>query len=106
MDDPGPYELAGRLAVAAAVTIAPTLCFLGLLRGLERLRDDDLIAEWARRHGAKRDVRTEDEVLTALAGEMGVDTEGGSSVRCPVCGTANRPGVTFCRGCQNRLGSS
>ncbi|WP_455449784.1 DUF7577 domain-containing protein [Natrinema thermotolerans] len=23
-----------------------------------------------------------------------------------MCGTANRPGVTFCRGCQNRLGSS
>lgn len=108
MDDPGPYALVGRLAVAVFVMIAPTLCFLGLIRGLERLRDDDLINEWARNSGADhvRDVTTTDDVLAVLAGEMGVDTDGSSTVRCPACGAPNRPGVTFCRDCQGRLRSS
>lgn len=105
MDDPGSYALVGRLAVAIFVMIAPTLCFLGLIRGLERLRDDDLITEWARTRG-DGDVSANDDVLAVLAGEMGVDTDGISTVRCPACGTPNRPGMTFCHGCQGRLDPS
>lgn len=106
MDDPEPYALVGRLAVALFVMVAPTLCFLGLLRGLERLRDDDLITEWARSRGVERDVTAQDDVLAVLAGEAGIDADGSSTVPCPACGTPNRPGMTFCRGCQNRLRSS
>ncbi|WP_226041684.1 zinc ribbon domain-containing protein [Natrinema sp. DC36] len=108
MDDPGPYALLGRLAVAAFVMIAPTLCFLGLVRGLERLRDDDLINEWARTRGrdGAHDLTEHDDVLAVLANEMGVEANGSSTVRCPACGASNRVGVTYCHGCQNRLESS
>ena len=105
MDDPGQYALVGRLAVAAAVLIAPTLCFLGLVRGLERLRDDDLINEWARTHGHGRDMTDHDNVFAALSNEVDVDAGNASTVRCPACGTTNRAGVTYCHGCQSRLES-
>ncbi|SEV87575.1 DUF7577 domain-containing protein [Natrinema salifodinae] len=108
MDHPGPYALLGRLAVAAFVMIAPTLCFLGLVRGLERLRDDDLIDEWARTRGDDRadDVAARDDVLAVLANELGVEAEGASVVRCSACGTLNRSGMRYCHGCQHRLRSS
>ncbi|MFB1065308.1 zinc ribbon domain-containing protein [Natrinema sp. H-ect4] len=108
MDDPGPYALLGRLAVAAFVMIAPTLCFLGLVRGLERLRDDDLINEWARTRGGDdaHDITEHDDVLAVVANEIGVEADGSSTVRCPACGTVNRAGVTYCHGCQHRLESS
>ncbi|MGQ3413162.1 zinc ribbon domain-containing protein [Natrinema sp. LN54] len=108
MDDPGPYALLGRLAVAAFVMIAPTLCFLGLVRGLERLRDDELIDAWARtreRDGA-HDIAPDDDVLAVLATEMDLEAADSSSVRCPSCGTPNRAGVSFCRDCQGRIRSS
>lgn len=108
MDDPGTYALLGRLAVAGFVMIAPTLCFLGLVRGLERLRDDDLINEWARRRGenVEGEFTEQDDVLAVLANEIGVDAGESSTVRCPACGTPNRAGVTFCHECQGRLRSS
>ncbi|PCR89914.1 DUF7577 domain-containing protein [Natrinema ejinorense] len=106
MDDPGSYELLGRLAVAGFVMIAPTLCFLGLVRGLERLRDDDVINEWARAHGSNHDITDQDDVLAVLARGVGIEADDSSTVRCPACGTRNRAGVTFCHACQGRLGSS
>ncbi|WP_222918864.1 zinc ribbon domain-containing protein [Natrinema sp. SYSU A 869] len=106
MDQPGPYALLGRLAVAAFVMIAPTLCFLGLVRGLERLRDDDIINEWAQRRGGEGPHDDIDhDVLAVLADEMGVEAADSSTVRCPACGAPNRPGMAYCRGCQNRLSS-
>ncbi|MFD1562466.1 zinc ribbon domain-containing protein [Haloarchaeobius amylolyticus] len=106
MDDPGQYALVGRLAVAAAVMVAPTLCFLGLVRGLERLRDDDLINEWAQAHGHERDVTDNDDVLAALANGLNANAGSASTVRCPACGTTNRVRMTYCHGCQCRLESS
>jgi hypothetical protein len=106
MNDPGTFELLGRLAVAVFVMIAPTLCFLGLVRGLERVRDDDLINEWARTHGADDDLTDHDDVLAVLASGVGIETDDSSTVRCPACGTRNRAGMTFCHDCQGRLGSS
>lgn len=106
MDDPESYALLGRLAVALFVMIAPTLCFLGLVRGLERLRDDDLIDAWARTRGQNRTVTDRDDVLTALSRAMDVEAGGSSTVRCPACGTPNRTGVTYCYGCQHRIESS
>ncbi|WP_408958271.1 zinc finger domain-containing protein [Natrinema sp. 74] len=107
MTDPGPYALVGRLAVAAFVMIAPTLCFLGLVRGLERLRDDDLVNEWARKRGydGDREITASDDVYSALATELGVEADGSSTVRCSACGTVNRPSVSHCHGCQSRLSS-
>ncbi|ELY63899.1 DUF7577 domain-containing protein [Natrinema versiforme] len=108
MDDPGPYALLGRLAVAAFVMIAPTLCFLGLVRGLERLRDDEVIDAWARTRGGDdgHDIAPDDDVFAVLANEMDIEAADASGVRCPSCGTPNRAGVSFCRDCQRRLPSS
>ena len=108
MDDPGAYALLVRIAVATAVMIAPSLCFLGLVRGLERLRDDDLINELARRRGEgdDRDLAGRTDLLAVLGDGLDVEGTDSSTVRCPVCGTHNRVGVTFCRDCQGRLHSS
>jgi len=103
MDDPGQYALFGRLTLAAFVMIAPTLCFLGLTRGLEWMRDDDLINKWARTHGHERDVTDNDDIFAALTNEHGVDTGDSSSVRCAVCGTRNQAGMTYCHSCQHQL---
>ncbi|WP_254764186.1 DUF7577 domain-containing protein [Natrinema marinum] len=107
MNDPGSSALVGRLLVAVFVMIAPTLCFLGLVRGLERLRDDDLVNEWARTRGYDGDceITASDDVLSALATELGAEADGSSTVRCGACGTRNRPGVSYCHGCQQRLSS-
>ena len=103
MDDPGSYALLGHLSLAAFVMIAPTLCFLGLTRGLERLRDDDLIDEWARMHGhTEHNVTDHDDVFAAVTNEQDIEPSG-SSAQCSVCGTRNRAGVTYCHGCQHRL---
>lgn len=101
MDDPGTLEFAGRLAVAAFVMIAPTLLFLGLMRGLEKLRDDAFIDRWMHEQGHE----TEDDVLTVLASGIGIESETASSTRCPACGSSNASTARYCRECLARLPS-
>jgi hypothetical protein len=98
MNDPTTYELAGRLALAAFVMIAPTLLFLGLLRGLEALRDDAFITEWTYNHSGEQTV-VNDDVLAVLSAGAGFDRPGGSNVRCPACDSPNRKGMHYCREC-------
>lgn len=105
MDDPSTYGIVGRLAVAAFVIIAPTILFLGLVRGLERLRDDDLINEWASNRGAENEITTNDDVLAVLAGGLDFERAGGSSVHCPACGVTNQTSMRYCRECLSRLPS-
>ena len=52
-------ELALRLAVALFVTTAPTVLFLGLMRGLQLLRDDATLASVAAREDLPPEVRNE-----------------------------------------------
>ena len=101
MDDPGTLEILGRLAVAAFVMIAPTLLFLGLVRGLEKLRDDAFIDRWVHEQGHE----IEDDVMTVLASGIGLEPETDSSHRCPACGTANASTARYCRNCLSRLPS-
>lgn len=101
MNDLGTLELVGRLAVAVFVMIAPTLLFLGLLRGLEKLRDDAVIDRWMHEQGHE----TEDDVLTVLASGIGIESETGSSNRCPTCGNPNASTARYCRECLARLPS-
>lgn len=105
MDDPSTYGIVGRLALAAFVIIAPTILFLGLVRGLERLRDDDLINEWARSRGAENEIATNDDVLAVLAEGLEFERADASSVRCPACGVTNRTSMRYCRECLTRLPS-
>ncbi|MFC4542115.1 zinc ribbon domain-containing protein [Halosolutus amylolyticus] len=103
MDDPGTYSIAGRLAMAGFVMIAPTLLFLGLVRGLERLRDDAFLAEWARKQGRNPDDIANDDVLAALARGAGIEADESNAGRCPACGSSNRSDVTYCGECLARL---
>lgn len=103
MDDPDTLTTVWRLAVAAFVMVAPSLLFLGLVRGLERLRDDAFIEQWLTEQGHE----IEDDVLTVLG--KGLDpaagSDGGSSVRCPACGTSNAADARICHGCLGHLPS-
>ena len=101
MDDLGTVEIVSRLAVAAFVMIAPTLLFLGLVRGLEKLRDDAFIDRWLQEQGHE----IEDDVLTVVAGGIGIESGDSSSRRCPACGAANDPTARYCRNCLSRLPS-
>lgn len=105
MDEPGTYELVGRLAVAVFVIVTPTLLFLGLVRALERLRDDDLINEWARSQGHDRDLTDHDDVFGVLAAGVVIGSDRSSSVRCPACGVTNRTDMRYCQECLSRLPS-
>lgn len=74
--------------------LTPTLCYYGLWRLLEALRDDELIDRIATVHGDGRasrpapvDVLADDESL----------------VTCPDCGTANKGSVRYCYSCLSRL---
>jgi hypothetical protein len=104
MDDPSTYNLLGRLALAGFVMIAPTLLFLGLLRGLEVLRDDAFIAEWAYGH-PNEDVTANNDVLDVLSAGAGFDRPGASNVRCPACDNPNREEMRYCRDCLAALPS-
>lgn len=101
MDDPGTLETVWRLAVAGFVMIAPTLLFLGLVRGLEKLRDDAFIDRWVQEQGHE----IEDDVLTVVASGIGLESNDASSPRCPACGAANASSARYCRDCLSRLPS-
>lgn len=87
-----------RLAVAAFVVVTPTLMFLGLVRLLERARDDDLIYR----------LMTDDDLHQlgskgALTEFVGDATGRTGRVRCPVCGVPNPRGMYSCVECGARL---
>lgn len=103
MDDPGTYSIAGRLAMAAFVMIAPTILFLGLVRGLEKLRDDAFLARWAHHQDQDPADLTNDDVLAVLARGAGIEADESAMTRCPACGVTNRSDVTYCRECLTRL---
>jgi len=97
-------ELAYRLLVALGVLVAPTLLYVGLLRGLRWLRNDALLARIAERD----DVSPELSRFAADAtGTAPVRVDGGdpaaSAGTCPNCGERNRPETTYCRRCVTEL---
>lgn len=101
MDDPSSYGIVGRLALAAFVTVAPTILFLGLVRGLERLRNDVLVLEL--RQQGTLDPSPNDDVLAALSDGLEIDRVEGSGSRCPTCGESNGSDERYCRNCLARF---
>ena len=94
----GQVELAFRLAAAAFVIVAPTLLFLGLWRGLEAMRDDELI-ERARREGHLDSSPPTSPVPDGLV----PDLAGSDTVVCEACGTGNVAEATYCQSCLEKL---
>lgn len=90
----GQTELAARVAAGIFVIVAPTLLFLALWRGLQAMRDGDLVRRVQER--------------TEGTGEIGVSLSvvpqpDSSTVPCPNCGTGNRSGTAYCRQCLSKL---
>lgn len=108
-------NLALRIAVACLVIAAPTLLYLGLLRGLRWLRDDALLADLARSDDAPDDVSS--AAASALEkrpiradGSRSSDASGRAdraprpeSTACSNCGTSNMLGARYCGDCLAKL---
>ncbi|WP_247001036.1 zinc ribbon domain-containing protein [Halosolutus gelatinilyticus] len=105
MNDPGTYSIVGRLAVAGFVMIAPTLLFLGLVRGLEHLRNDAFIDEWLRKEGRDPAALENDDVLAVLADGVGLDPDGSTDSDCLLCGAPNRSDGIYCQDCLGQFSS-
>jgi hypothetical protein len=110
--DTSTLTIVWRVGVVVFVVLAPTFMYLQLLRLLEWMRDDDLIARVVEQH----DLETTDTDghLAAMATDSrqlyfsggaddSDDTDDGLLVRCPSCGQRNPTGVTYCAGCLGRL---
>jgi hypothetical protein len=92
------FELAFRVGTALFVIAAPTLLFLGLWRGLELLRDDEIIAR-ARDEGYVGSSPTPD----AVVGSFVPDAAAEATVSCEACGTSNVAETTYCQQCLGKL---
>lgn len=101
-----------RLLVACFVITMPTVLFLGLVRGLEKLRDDALLIRLAESDDATQDVSN--AAAEALdKGSIRTDGTGSSaagepapaadSFVCSTCGESNITGARYCQDCLNEL---
>ncbi|MFC7079787.1 zinc ribbon domain-containing protein [Halorussus caseinilyticus] len=106
-------NLALRLLVACFVITAPTVLFLGLMRGLEKMRDDALLMALAERDDTPQDVSS--AAAQALdKGPIRADGRGSSdssddplptadSFVCSTCGASNMTGARYCQDCLGEL---
>lgn len=95
--------IAFRLLVAAFCIVAPSMLFIGLVRVLDRMRDDDLV---------NRVMERVDDQPSGAAGPATVLTGGtldGHSrsesdlVACPNCGLPNAGYAGYCGNCLAKL---
>ena len=93
--------IAFRLLVAAFCIVAPSLLFIGFVRVLDRMRDDDLV---------NRVMERVDEQPSGAPGPAAVLTGGavggGSNSNlspCPDCGLPNAGYAGYCGNCLARL---
>ena len=95
-------EVAFRLLVAGFVIVAPTLLFLGLLRGLNRLSRDRLVDRALDRvNGATPRLSTDS--MPFAAGSVAPRPSSRESVTCAACGRENPRFASFCDDCLGSL---
>ncbi|WP_435174910.1 zinc ribbon domain-containing protein [Halorussus sp. AFM4] len=110
-------NVALRLLIACFVIAAPTVLFLGLMRGLEKMRDDALLLALAERDDAPRDVSN--AAAEALdRGPIRADGRGADAAddaasatpgpaldafTCSTCGASNMSGAKYCGQCLGEL---
>ncbi|MCL9814492.1 DUF7577 domain-containing protein [Natranaeroarchaeum aerophilus] len=110
--EPSTLTILWRLAVTAFVIVAPTLLFLGLLRGLELLRDDELINKIADAEHLRVD--DTDDLLRILSTDTVIDSDADpaldrladatTTTRCQHCGAPNQSTATYCHDCLEPIG--
>ncbi|MFC6974997.1 zinc ribbon domain-containing protein [Halomicroarcula sp. GCM10025709] len=101
----GQVELAIRVAAGLFVIVAPTLLFLGLWRGLEAMRDDELIQRAQQR---ARSMESDHggwniDATAVRAAATRADPVPDEMIACDSCGTHNRDDVTYCQDCLSDL---
>ncbi|PSQ01536.1 hypothetical protein BRC94_03715 [Halobacteriales archaeon QS_5_70_17] len=111
-------HVAARLLVAGVCVVAPTLLFVGLWRGLVRMRDDDLVNRVLNANGGGFDVDPARAVPPALApvgpdrkevvpgsgggGDAGPALASAGPGICRSCGAVAAAGVEYCERCRER----
>jgi hypothetical protein len=102
----GQVELALRVIAGLFVIVAPTLLFLGLWRGLEAMRDDELIQR-AHQRAEERDQSPtgSDWPVDALTDHESspLSETSLSVVPCDTCGTPNMEDASYCQECLSEL---
>ncbi|MFC6824600.1 zinc ribbon domain-containing protein [Halopelagius fulvigenes] len=95
-------EVVFRLLVAAFCVVAPSVLFVGLVRGLDKLRDDRLVEQVLE--------RMDDDDATAptyrRAPFTAAVSDGGRTAEtagCDVCGASNPPYASYCGACLSAL---
>ncbi|NHN59359.1 MULTISPECIES: zinc ribbon domain-containing protein [Halorussus] len=117
-------NLALRLMVACLVIAGPTVLFLAMMRGLEKMRDDALLLALAERDDAPRDVSNaaaealnrgpiradgrgadadDDPASTADAPASTADDYALGAFTCSTCGASNMTGAKYCGQCLGEL---
>jgi len=100
-----PWRLALRLVGVVLLMVAPAALFLGLWRGLLRLRDEELVRQVNERMDPPLAPSSSDRSPSptgaspppeARAPRPGDD---GEVVGCGRCGAPNRPTYDYCREC-------
>ena len=93
--------IAFRLLVAAFCIVAPSILFIGFVRGLDRLRDDDLV---------NRVMERVDEQPSGAPGPAAVLTGGAIDgptkadfTTCSSCGLSNPGFAGYCANCLSKL---
>jgi hypothetical protein len=93
-------DIVFRLLVAGFVVVAPSALFVAFYRGLERMRDDNLVDRVLERvddpTGGRRDP------ATVLTGGM-VGGGSGGPVACGDCGALNPGYADYCARCLESL---
>lgn len=99
MEEASGMGMAFRLAVAIFVIVMPTLLFLGLVRLLEAMGDEELIYRLLTEEELRQVERSHS--LASFVEEV-TGTES-NVLRCPACGTINAAGMDTCHECDRTL---
>ncbi|WP_424001627.1 DUF7577 domain-containing protein [Haloarcula salina] len=99
----GQVELAFRVLTGLFVIVAPALLFLGLWRGLEAMRDDELIEQAQQRAETLEQSPAGSPSVAPSPGRHASAPSAPSVVRCPSCGTRNMRDATYCQECLAEL---
>ncbi|WP_336362141.1 hypothetical protein [Halalkalicoccus salilacus] len=100
MEEMNGFTVAFRLGVAVFVIVTPTLMFLGLVRLLKIMGDEELIYRLLTEEEL-RQVERSHSLSSFVERATGSASK---TIRCRACGTINVTGMETCHECGSSLG--